>query len=155
LPSQIVIDGAHYPLNRAEPRDLVTGGLQYQLFLPDGIAFGSDVNRLWDRLNLVRSGCAIASQRCDTAKEKLTECRKISPIGETKLSGGAGKVRRYRYRTPALTGPWRESNEDAVGDAVKAKQAQYDDSEPEGVKWIVPGEIEMRNDARAAIGARR
>ena len=89
------------------------------------------------------------------AKEKLTECRKISPGGETKHSGGAGQVRRYRYRTPALTGPWRESNADAVGDAVKAKQAQYDDSAPEGVKWIVPGEIEVRNDAQAAIGARR
>ena len=49
----------------------------------------------------------------------------------------------YRYRTPALTGPWRESPEDAVGDAVRAKQAQPDRDQPSGVKWIVPGEIEM------------
>jgi hypothetical protein len=53
-------------------------------------------------------------------------------------------VRAYRYRTPALTGPWRESREDAVGDAVRAKQAQPDGEEPLGVKWVVPGEIEVR-----------
>jgi len=64
-------------------------------------------------------------------------------------------VRRYRYRTPALTGPWRESHDDAVRDAVKAKQAEYDDAQPSGVKWIVPGEIEVRNNEQAAVGARR
>jgi hypothetical protein len=64
-------------------------------------------------------------------------------------------VRRYRYRTPALTGPWREAHEDAVRDAVNAKQAQYDDDQPAGVKWIVPGEIEVRNNEEAATGVRR
>ena len=59
-------------------------------------------------------------------------------------------MRRYRYRTPALTGPWRESHPDAVRDAVNAKQAQYDDAEPSGVKWIVPGEIEMLNEEKTA-----
>jgi hypothetical protein len=65
------------------------------------------------------------------------------------------EVRRYRYRTPALTGPWRESQDDAVGDAVRAKQAQYDEDQPSGVKWIVPGEIEARNNEEAAAGVRR
>jgi hypothetical protein len=61
----------------------------------------------------------------------------------------------YRYRTPALTGPWRESPEDAVGDAVRAKQAQPDQDQPSGVKWIVPGEIEMRNNGESGAGMRR
>jgi hypothetical protein len=56
--------------------------------------------------------------------------------------GGALTVRRYRYRTPALTGPWRESPEEAVRDAVKAKQAQIAEDQPSGIKWIVPGQIE-------------
>jgi hypothetical protein len=64
-------------------------------------------------------------------------------------------VRRYRYRTPALTGPWRDSEADAVRDAVNAKQANYDEDQPSGVKWIVPGEIEVRNNEQAATGARR
>jgi hypothetical protein len=71
------------------------------------------------------------------------------------MSGGAGIVRRYRYRTPALTGPWRESQKDAVRDAVNAKQAQYDEGEPAGVKWVVRGEIEVRNNEKAATGVRR
>ena len=64
-------------------------------------------------------------------------------------------VRRYRYRTPALTGPWRESHDDAVRDAVSAKQAQYDEDEPSGVKWIVPGEVEVRSNEEASAGSRR
>jgi hypothetical protein len=51
-------------------------------------------------------------------------------------------------------GPWRESREDAVRDAVKAKQAQEDDAQPSGFKWTVPGEIEVRKGEEAA-GARR
>jgi hypothetical protein len=64
-------------------------------------------------------------------------------------------VRRYRYRTPALTGPWRESHEDAVRDALRAKQAQNDDEQPSGIKWTVPGEIEVLNNEEAATGVRR
>jgi flavin-binding protein dodecin len=64
-------------------------------------------------------------------------------------------VRRHRYRTPALTGPWRESYEDAVRDAVNAKQAQYDDDQPDGIKWTVPGEIEVRNNEEVRATARR
>jgi len=89
------------------------------------------------------------------AEEKLTRCRKICPAVETRDLGGTANVRRYRYRTPALTGPWREAHDDAVHDAVSAKQARYDDDQPSGVEWIVPGEIEVRNNEEARAGARR
>jgi hypothetical protein len=62
-------------------------------------------------------------------------------------------VRRYRYRTAALTGPWRDTQDAAAGDAVKAKQAERDADRPDGIRWIVPGEIETRNDEKAP-GAR-
>lgn len=61
---------------------------------------------------------------------------------------------RYRYRTPALTGPWRDSYDEAVRDAVKAKQAQIEEDQPSGVKWIVPGQIEERNSEEAPSRAR-
>jgi hypothetical protein len=64
-------------------------------------------------------------------------------------------VRRYRYRTSALTGPWRDSSDDALRDAVNAKQAQYDDDQPSGVKWTVPGEIEVRKSEEASAALRR
>jgi hypothetical protein len=63
-------------------------------------------------------------------------------------------VRRYRYRTPALTGPWRDSHEDAVRDAVRAKQAQLDPEAPSGIRWTVPGEIEARNSEQPATARR-
>jgi len=34
----------------------------------------------------------------------------------------------YRYRTPALVGPWRETADAALEDAVKAGQARHDSS---------------------------
>ena len=60
----------------------------------------------------------------------------------------------YRYRTPALTGPWRDSPDEAARDAVKAKQARIDDDQPAGVKWVVPGQIEERNNEEASSRAR-
>ncbi len=54
-------------------------------------------------------------------------------------------VRRYRYRTAALTGPWRDSPGDALRDAVKAKQAVIDEADPADVRWIVPGRIEEQS----------
>lgn len=53
-------------------------------------------------------------------------------------------VPQYRYRTAALTGPWRDTREAAVGDAVRAKQAVTDGDDPGDVRWIVPGRIEER-----------
>ena len=49
---------------------------------------------------------------------------------------------RYRYRTPALTGQWRDSRDAALRDAINAKHALDDENEPGGVRWLVPGEIE-------------
>lgn len=63
---------------------------------------------------------------------------------------------RYRYRTPALTGRWRESRREAADDAVRAKQAMADPSAEDGLQWLVPGEIEAgENEARrVAAGGR-
>ena len=52
---------------------------------------------------------------------------------------------RYRYRTAVLTGPWRDVRDDAVSDAVRAKQAELEDAKAGRVRWIVPGMIEERN----------
>lgn len=76
----------------------------------------------------------------------FSESRPISERFEVKErligAGGTKTVRRYRYRTPALTGPWRDSHEEAVRDATRAKQAKSDDDGPDGLQWIVPGRIE-------------
>ena len=53
-------------------------------------------------------------------------------------------MRRYRYRTSVLAGPWRATEYEAAGDAVRAKQAVNDDSEAGGIRWTVPGRIEER-----------
>jgi hypothetical protein len=53
-------------------------------------------------------------------------------------------VRRYRYRTSVLTGPWRDTEPEAANDAVRAKQAVNDASRPSGIRWTVPGKIEER-----------
>ena len=66
---------------------------------------------------------------------------------------------RYRYRTRALLGPWRNTRERAVDDAVRAKQAITDKDEPRGFRWVVPGQIDEEKDekspepVRPAIGA--
>ena len=48
----------------------------------------------------------------------------------------------YRYRTPALTGPWRDTADQAIRDALNAKQAVVDEDDPANIRWIVPGQIE-------------
>jgi hypothetical protein len=53
-------------------------------------------------------------------------------------------LRRFRYRTPALTGPWRDNAFEAANDAVRAKQAVNDITQSAGIKWTVPGQIEER-----------
>lgn len=54
-------------------------------------------------------------------------------------------MRRYRYRTSVLTGPWREDRDEAVSDAVRAKQAEVEEGPAGKVRWIVPGVIEEQN----------
>jgi flavin-binding protein dodecin len=51
-------------------------------------------------------------------------------------------LRRYRYRTIVLTGPWRESPEQAIEDAARAQQGRVDDRSPGRIEWNVPGRIE-------------
>jgi hypothetical protein len=53
-------------------------------------------------------------------------------------------LRRYRYRTPVLTGPWRDTEFEAANDAVRAKQAVNDITQSSGIRWTVPGRIEER-----------
>lgn len=68
-----------------------------------------------------------------------------------RLSGkGTGPIR-YRYRTAALAGRWRDSREDAVRDAVKAHQALAHDSVADGLRWLVAGEIEEVESPAALI----
>jgi hypothetical protein len=52
----------------------------------------------------------------------------------------------FRYRTKTLLGPWRNSNDAAVQDAIRAKQARPDE-EGSGWHWVVPGSIEERQEA--------
>ena len=48
-------------------------------------------------------------------------------------------MRKYRYRTAVLTGPWRESEDQALADAARAHQAEKVGDQ---VEWVVPGRIE-------------
>jgi hypothetical protein len=50
----------------------------------------------------------------------------------------------YRYRTPALVGPWRKSERMALRDALRARQALRDERDRRAVRWLVPGEIETK-----------
>lgn len=66
-------------------------------------------------------------------------------IVNRRLKGQEGPaVRRYRYRTAVLTGPWRDSEEEAVRDAVKARQAEEGGDSSSDLRWIVPGRIEEK-----------
>ena len=58
---------------------------------------------------------------------------------------------RYRYRTSVLAGSWRESREDALRDALRAHQALADPSAPDGVHWLVHGEIEEEESASELV----
>ncbi len=53
---------------------------------------------------------------------------------------------RYRYRTRALIGPWRSSRDEAVLDAIGAKQALLEQRDPLRVRWVVPGDIEEEGE---------
>ena len=63
-------------------------------------------------------------------------------------------MRRYRYRTSVLTGPWRDTAFEAADDAVRAKQAVNEAAEMPGLKWTVPGWIEERNTDEAVTRLR-
>ena len=63
-------------------------------------------------------------------------------------------MRRYRYRTSVLTGPWRSTEVEAANDAVRANQAVNDATQTSGIRWTVPGRIEERvtEDAPTRLG---
>ena len=56
----------------------------------------------------------------------------------------------YRYRTPALAGPWRETPDAALEDAVKAGQARNDASGRQTSMLI--GQIEATEPLAAVSG---
>lgn len=60
---------------------------------------------------------------------------------------------RYRYRTSVLVGPWRDTREQAVADAVRSKQVSIGRSSDD-LMWLVPGRIEAA-DGEAEMGSNR
>ena len=63
----------------------------------------------------------------------------FAPREESRDDGMAERAC-YRYRTAALTGPWRRRAETAMEDAVRSRQAKRD---PRGeLAWTVTGDIE-------------
>jgi hypothetical protein len=48
---------------------------------------------------------------------------------------------RYRYRTCVLVGPWRDTREEAIADALRARQARRSDVGAD-VVWVGSGAIE-------------
>ena len=56
---------------------------------------------------------------------------------------------RYRYRTTAIVGPWRERPEKAIEDAVKVQLVTLDSREPDGCRWLVRGQIEEDSEGQA------
>jgi hypothetical protein len=59
----------------------------------------------------------------------------------------------FRYRTATLLGPWRDSVEAAVQDAIRAKQGRRDE-DGKGWHWMVPGVIEEGEGAPLAVSGR-
>jgi hypothetical protein len=55
-------------------------------------------------------------------------------------------MKRYRYRTTSLVGPWRNTALEAESDALAAGQADFDESGRRLV-WKVDGGIETRDSA--------
>jgi hypothetical protein len=51
---------------------------------------------------------------------------------------------RYRYRSPALHGPWRDDREQAIGDAIGAGQATR--QEDGTLKWHDSASLEEDAD---------
>ena len=53
---------------------------------------------------------------------------------------------RYRYRTRALVGQWRETAEEAADDAVRAGQAIRVATDASELRWRIMGRIEQEGD---------
>ena len=61
-------------------------------------------------------------------------------------------MRRYRYRTSALAGPWRSSPKAALRDAIAARQVRHDEGAEDGLVWVVPGKIEQQSAENDSAG---
>ena len=48
----------------------------------------------------------------------------------------------YRFRTAAIVGEWRPTRRDACEEAIRLCLARRDHTEPDGIRWVVPAEIE-------------
>ena len=62
-------------------------------------------------------------------------------------------MRKYRFRTAALIGPWRDSEDQALADAARAQQVSLEGAQ---ALWLVPGQIEetLLNALRPMAGER-
>lgn len=61
-------------------------------------------------------------------------------------------MRRYRYRTAVLVGPWRDSDAEAMRDAANAGQIVFEEG-TSNFRWVVPGQIEeSRARQRSRVG---
>ena len=56
-------------------------------------------------------------------------------------------MKRYRYRTATLVGPWRDARLKAETDAITARLAMVEPSRGR-FEWRVPGEIEVEDAKR-------
>jgi hypothetical protein len=97
---------------------------------------------------------SLARRRRPEAKKSCIKCDRIGRLAG--LFGWRDCLARFRYRTPVLTGRWRDSRGAALRDAIKAHQAVYDSKARDGVHWLVPGDIEeeQASDTAAARAGR-
>jgi len=63
-------------------------------------------------------------------------------------------LRQFRYRTSALTGPWRPKFDQAVSDAARAGQILFDPERSADFRWIVPGKIEEQGEVERGARSR-
>jgi hypothetical protein len=56
-------------------------------------------------------------------------------------------MKRYRYRSLVLLGPWRASRRDALADAVRSGLAAWTGAPWDEVKWRFQGEIEESDES--------
>ena len=75
----------------------------------------------------------------------MTLRRQVCPRFETEAAGEK-RLPRYRYRTTVLAGPWRDSQDEALADAVRAHQLRI---EGDSRQWLVPGEIEESAETKS------
>src|SRR5262245_57922501 len=133
-------------LHRAATRSGDRGAAtrQGQSYLDQGNSDLRRPDRIW-QTHVARSGCATARGAAlgsgGGGRRSLRRGDRKSPVRGL-WNRRSERMARFRYRTPVLTGQWRDSRAAALRDAIKAKQARVAADEPDGVHWLVPGGIE-------------